>query len=174
MLDWIGSLRLRERSSMRVVLAVSRSTRTAGWILCGIGGLLAYVTWSVSIWLVAIAGAGMLAGLLLSTLHRSLVFDRAGGVLEVEQGVFGMIQRTIIPLFHLRAVVIVARGQDGRLGALAPSARYLAYLDRRVGDAIYLDESRRCADLLPMAEAIAEVAELRLEYDATSQASGGA
>lgn len=157
---------------MRVVLAVSRSTRVAGWSLSGAGGLLAYLTWSVSIWLVAISTVGILAGMLLSTLHRSLIFDRAGGVLEVEQGLFGMIQRTIIPLFHLRAVVIVARDQGGLLGALAPSARYIAYLDRRVGEAIYLDESRRCADLLPMAEAIAEVAELRLEYDATSQASG--
>lgn len=174
MLDWIGSLRLRGRSSMRVELALSRSTRVAGWIMSGAGVLLAYLTWSVSIWLVAIAGVGVLAGALLSTLQRRLVFDRAGGVLEVEQGVFGMMQRTIIPLFHLRAVVIVARAPGGLLGSLVPSARYLAYLDRRVGDAIYLDESGRCADLLPMAEAIAEVAELRLEYDATSQASGGA
>jgi hypothetical protein len=174
MLDWIGSLRLRERSSMRVVLALSRSTRAAGWVMSGASGLLAYATWAVSIWLVAMAGVGVLTGALLATLQRRLVFDRAGGVLEVEQGVFGVIQRTIIPLFHLRAVVIVARAPGGLLGALAPSARYLAYLDRRVGDAIYLDESGRCADLLPMAEAIAEVAELRLEYDATSQASGGA
>jgi hypothetical protein len=68
----------------------------------------------------------------------------------------------------------VARA-DARLpGLRTPSARYVAYLDRRVGSAIFLDESARCADLLPMAEAIAEVAELRLEYDATFRASGNA
>lgn len=172
MLDWIGSLRLRERSSMRVVLALSRSTRAAGWLTIAGCGFLAYLVWPISPWLATVPALGGLMGALLCTLHRRLVFDRAGGVLEVEQGAFGMMQRTVIPIFHLRAVVIVVRAQRGALGALVPSSRYLAYLDRRVGEAIYLDESRRCADLLPMAEAIADVAELRLEYDAMSQASG--
>ncbi|HWN68344.1 MAG TPA: hypothetical protein VNM90_11950 [Haliangium sp.] len=174
MLDWIGSLRLRERSSMRVVLSLSRSTLVAGWLLIGASSLLAYLIWPLSAWLLAIPVAGILGGGLLCSLRRTLIFDREGGVLEVEQGAFGTAKRATIPLFHLRAVVIVARAEARLLGALASSARYVAYLDRRVGNAIYLDESARCADLLPMAEAIAEVAELRLEYDATSQASGSA
>lgn len=172
MLDRIGSLRLSEHSSMRVVLSLSRSTRVAGWLTIAGCGFLASLVWPLSPWLAAAPVLGGLLGALLCTLHRRLVFDRAGGVLEIEQGAFGMRQRSVIPLFHLRAVVIVARAKRGAVSSLVSSSRYLAYLDRRVGEAIYLDESRRCAELLPMAEAIADVAELRLEYDAMSQASG--
>jgi hypothetical protein len=50
------------------------------------------------------------------------------------------------------------------------SGGFVAYLDRRVGDAIFLDESRRSAGLFRMAEAIADVAELRLEYEAAPTA----
>jgi hypothetical protein len=174
MLDWIGSLRLRERSSMRVVLSLSRSTRVAGWLTIAAGVLLAYLTWSISVWLLVIPVAAILGGGVLCSLRRTLLLDREAGVLEVEQGALGTVKRATIPLFHLRAVVIVARSDARWLGLLAPSARYVAYLDRRVGSAIYLDESARCADLMPMAEAIAEVAELRLEYDATSRASRNA
>jgi hypothetical protein len=63
-------------------------------------------------------------------------------------------------------VVIVARPRIDGVRGLPAQARYVAYLDRRVGEAIYLDEARRCASLLRMAEAIADVAELRLEYEA--------
>jgi hypothetical protein len=174
MLDWIGSLRLRERTSMRVVLSLSRSTLVAGWLLIVGSALLGYLTWPISAWLLTIPAVGVMCGGLLCSLRRTLIFDREGGVLEVEQGAFGTVKRATIPLFHLRAVVIVARADARLLGGLSPSSRYLAYLERRVGAAIYLDESARCADLLPMAEAIAEVAELRLEYDATSRASGSA
>jgi hypothetical protein len=174
MLDWIGSLMLRDRSSVRVVLSLSRSTLAAGWLLIAASALLAYLIWSLSVWLLAIPAAGILGGALLCSLRRTLIFDREGGVLEVEQGALGTVKRATIPLFHLRAVVIVAHADARLLGVLAPSTRYLAYLDRRIGSAIYLDECARCADLLPIAEAIAEVAELRLEYDATSRASGNA
>lgn len=174
MLDWIGSLRLRERSSKRVVVSLSRSTLVAGWLMIAGSALLGYLIWSVSVWMLAVPAAGVMGGGLLCSLRRTLIFDREGGVLEVEQGAFGKVKRATIPLFHLRAVVIVARADARLLGVLAPSSRYVAYLDRRVGAAIYLDESARCADLLPMAEAIAEVAELRLEYDATARASGSA
>jgi hypothetical protein len=174
MLDWIGSLRLRERSSMRVVVSLSRSTLVAGWLMVVSSALLAYLIWPISVWLLIVPAAGLRGGALLCSLRRTLIFDREAGVLEVEQGALGSMKRATIPLFHLRAVVIVARADARLLGVLPPGSRYLAYLDRRVGVAIYLDEAARCADLLPMAEAIAEVAELRLEYDATSQASGSA
>lgn len=174
MLDWIGSLRLRERSAMRVVLSLSRSTLVAGWLVIAGSVLLARLAWPVSAWLLALPAIGLLGGALLCSLRRTLIFDREAGVLEVEQGTLGLVRRATIPLFHLRAVVIVARSDMRLLGSLPSSKRYLAYLDRRVGAAIYLDEAARCADLLPMAEAIAEVAELRLEYDATARASRGA
>ncbi|HWM86844.1 MAG TPA: hypothetical protein VNO33_13420, partial [Kofleriaceae bacterium] len=63
----------------------------------------------------------------------------------------------------------VARPRTDGARGLPATARYVAYLDRRVGDAIYLDEARRCAALLRMAEAIADVAELRLEYEAAAE-----
>jgi hypothetical protein len=75
----------------------------------------------------------------------------------------------VIPLFHLRAVVVMAR--PNAVGALDPTGRFVAYLERRIGQAIYLDEARRCASLLRLAEAIADVAEVRLEYDAQSRSS---
>jgi hypothetical protein len=43
----------------------------------------------------------------------------------------------------------------------------VAYVERRIGGTIHLDEARRPAPLLKLAEAISDVAELRLEYDAT-------
>jgi hypothetical protein len=46
---------------------------------------------------------------------------------------------------------------------------YVAYVERRVGGTIHLDEARRPGPLLALAEAISEVAELRLVYDATTR-----
>jgi hypothetical protein len=78
----------------------------------------------------------------------------------------------VVPLFHLRAVVVLAR-RGHQLQRIFPApSRFVAYIDRRVGGAIYLDEARRCAHLMKMAEAIAEVADLRLEYDAAPDPGG--
>ena len=172
MLDWIGSLRLRESSATRVVLSLSHATQVTGGALILGGAYLAYLIWPSSFWLLAIPAALCVLGLLLITLHRRLTFDREAGMLQVEQGVLGLRSRVGVPLFHLRAVVVMARGEAGPSLPLVAQSRYLAYLDRRVGEVIYLDESRRCDDLRPMAEAIADVAELRLEYDIASHASG--
>lgn len=175
MIDWIGSLRIRERTAIRVVLGLSRSTQFAGLVLLLVGVTLAFRTWSISPWLALLPSLLGLLGALLVTLQRQLVVDREAGVLRVDQRAFGIGNEAVVPLFHLRAVVIVARTQrfgDGK-GLLSSAPRYVAYLDRRVGDAIYLDESRRCAGLLRLAEAIAEVAEIRLEYEATPPAAAG-
>jgi hypothetical protein len=168
MLDWVGSLRIRENSEQRVSLTLTRSTRIAGWVLAGLGTWLTLAAWAVSVWLAVLPAVLTVFGLLLASLRRELTFDRDGGVLRVDQSALGLSSRTVVPLFHLRAVVILARDEEmpgwRRLGP----RRYVAYIERRVGEAIYLDESRRCAKLLRMAEAIAELAELRLEYDATA------
>ncbi len=173
MLDWIGSLQMRHASSVRVELRLSRSTYIAGWSMVLIGIALTYALWGASPWMMTVSTVLAGLGVLLATLHRSLTVDRSAGILEVEHGTLGIHRRHAIPLFHLRAVVILARDGKDPLGSVLGPARFAAYVDRRVGSPIYLDESQRCADLLPMAEAIAEVAEIRLEYDATAQASSG-
>ncbi len=76
---------------------------------------------------------------------------------------FGIRRRAAIPLFHLRAVVVAARR-----GGI-----YVAYVERRIGGTIHLDEARRPGPLLALAEAISEVAELRLVYDATTKIAAG-
>jgi hypothetical protein len=171
MFEWVGSLRLREHTPMRVQLSLARGTRLIGLALLVAGIYLAMMAMPVSRWLVVLPAIVIGLGAALASLHRELVFDRADGVLRIDQRTLGIPSRTVVPLFHLRAVVIIARPDSsmGRFGVMSPS-KYVAYVDRRVGDAIYLDEARRCAGLLRMAEAIADVAELRLEYDAMSQA----
>jgi hypothetical protein len=168
MLDWIGSLRIRSRSATRVELCLSRATALAGWVLFAGGALAALALLRLSAIIAAVPGVVAIFGLVLATLRRELVVDRNDGLLRVEQRVLGLASRAAIPLFHLRAVVIAARAEPDR-ASLAP--RFIAYLDRRVGGQIHLDESRRCASLMPLAKAIAEVAELRLVYDATARAA---
>lgn len=156
MLDWLGSVQIRTRSENRVELDLTRATAWTGWGLAAVG-----------VWLVLLGAlwatiAGVLlgaAGGLLGTLRRKLVFDREDGLLRIEQRVLGVRRRAAIPLFHLRAVVVAARR-----GGI-----YVAYVERRVGGTIHLDEARRPAPLLQLAEAIADVAELRLVYDATTR-----
>jgi hypothetical protein len=107
-----------------------------------------------------LAGVFVLAiGGLLGTLRRTLIFDRDDGWLRIEQRILGIRRRAEIPLFHLRAVVVAARRRG----------MYVAYVERRIGGTIHLDEARRPGPLLALAEAIADVAELRLVYDATTR-----
>lgn len=155
MLDWLGSVQIRKRSSSRVELDLTRATAWTGWVLCAFGGYLC----TLGRW--AILGGALMCGLgiLLATLRRKLVFDREDGLLHSEQRILGVRRRAAIPLFHLRAVVVAARR----------GGMYVAYVERRLGGTIHLDEARRSAPLLALAEAIAEVAELRLVFDATTR-----
>ncbi len=154
-------------------LSLSRSTRVVGLLLFGAALYTARWLWPVSPWLALAPGVLALLGAALASLERNIVFDRTAGVMEVQQRLFGLGSRTVVPLFHIRAVVIQARSGGRGAGALpmSPGVRYIAHVERRVGGPIFLDESRRCARLLRMAESISEVAEVRLEYDAT-QAGG--
>lgn len=169
MLDWLGSLRLREHTSKRVTLELSQTTRFLGiGILC-VGLYTTLLAWRILPILSVIPGFLMLIGSVLMTLRRQLVFDRDSGVLRVDTRALFLKDHAIVPLFHLRAVVIVARPNTG-FSVLRRSSRYIAYIERRRGDAIYLDEARRCRTLLHIAQAISDVAEVRLEYDAMSRA----
>lgn len=155
MLDWLGSVQIRKRSSSRVELDLTRATTWTGWVLCVLGAYLCRLGHWWTIGGVVVFGLGVL----LATLRRTLVFDRDEGLLRSEQRIFGVRRRAAIPLFHLRAVVVAARR-----GGI-----YVAYVERRVGGTIHLDEARRSAPLLALAEAISEVAELRLVFDATTR-----
>ena len=142
MLDWLGSVAVRKRSATRVELELTRATAWTGWGLAGAG------TWLVTLaalWSYVLGVAAM----------------REDGLLRIEQRVFGIRKRAAVPLFHLRSVVVAARR-----GGI-----YVAYVERRVGGTIHLDEARRPAQLYALAKAIAEVAELRLVFDATTRAA---
>lgn len=156
MLDWLGSVQIRHRTATRVELDLTRGTTWTGWALTA-GGLWLFTLaplWSTLLGVLLVA-----LGILFATLRRRLVFDRDEGLLRSEQRILGIRRRAAIPLFHLRAVVVSAR----RRGI------HIAYVERRVGGTIHLDEARRPAPLLALAEAICEVAELRLVYDATTR-----
>ena len=156
MLDWLGSVQIRKRTESRVELDLTRATAWTGW------GLTASGLWLIMLGTLWATLGGVLVtalGGLLGTLRRKLVFDREDGLLHVEQRVLGVRRRAAIPLFHLRAVVVSARRRG----------MYVAYVERRIGGTIHLDEARRPGPLLALAEAIADVAELRLVYDATTR-----
>ena len=156
-LDWLGSVQIRTRSPARVELDLTRATAWTGWAITAGGG---YLMWLGGMW----AALGVIViglGILLATLRRRLVFDRDEGLLRSEQRILGVRRRAAIPLFHLRAVVVAARR----------GGMYVAYVERRLGGTIHLDEARRSAPLLALAEAISEVAELRLVFDATTRAA---
>lgn len=158
MLDWLGSVQIRTRTATRVELDLTRATAWTGWALAAIGAYLC----ALRGWAVLGGALLILVGALLASLRRKLVFDRDDGLLRSEQRIFGVRRRTSIPLFHLRAVVVAAR-----------RGMYVAYVERRIGGTIHLDEARRSAPLLQLAEAISEVAELRLVFDATTRAAAG-
>ncbi|HUJ60762.1 MAG TPA: hypothetical protein VLX92_19805 [Kofleriaceae bacterium] len=155
MLDWLGSVQVRKRTESRVELDLTRATAWTGWALALAGARL---LWFGPMWLRLLGALVLAMGGLLATLRRRLVFDRDDGLLRSEQRILGIRRRAAIPLFHLRAVVVSARG-----------GKYIAYVERRVGGTIHLDEARKPGPLLALAEAIAEVAELRVVYDATTR-----
>jgi len=151
---------MSDRSPRRVVLTMSRATRLYGWLLVAAGALLIAPVWSLNAWFALLPASVALVGLMLATLQRRLVFDQEAGTFRQEQQVLGVTSSLEVPLFHLRAVVVVAQPRGNARN------RYVAFVDRRVGEPIYLDEARRVARLMKIAEAVAEVAELRLEYEA--------
>jgi hypothetical protein len=156
MLDWLGSVAVRRRTEQRLELDLTRATAWTGWGLAGVGGWLISLA---TLWSYALGVLVFAIGILLGTLKRRLVFDRGEGLLRVEQRVLGIRRRASIPLFHLRAVVVSAR----RRGL------YVAYVERRVGGTIHLDEARRPAPLLELANAISEVTEIRVEFNAATR-----
>ncbi len=169
MFDWIGALRIRHHHPTRVILSLSPMTPILGWVAMVVG--LGATWWAAeSMWIATIPVGFAAFGLVLAGWRREFDFDRDAGVMRYQHRLFGIGTTQVVPLFHIRAVVVALRGAKNRtqFRRLAVGD-YVAYIERRVGEPIYLDESRRCAHLLAMAEAVSEVTELRLEYDAMSQ-----
>lgn len=155
MLDWIGSVAIRKRTPRRIELDLTRATTVSGLGLAAVG---VWLVLPAVVWSTLIGGLLIATGALLATLRRRLIFDRDDGLLHIEQRVLGIRRRAAIPLFHLRAIVVSPRRR--RL--------YVAYVERRVGGAIYLDEATGPKPLLELADAIAEVADLHVIHNTTA------
>jgi hypothetical protein len=151
MLDWLASVAVVRKSERRIELAVTAATRWAGWALTTAATALAAWGWMIAPLLAAFPAVIALVGFLLATTRRRLVFDLDDGLLRVEQRVLGMRSRLAVPLFHLRAVVVAAEEHH-----------FVAYLERRLGGRIRIDDSRHLAPLVALARQICEVAQLRL------------
>lgn len=156
----LGSLRIRRRSARRIELAVSRATHALGWITTTIGavGGLWLTTWSTAA--AVVAGLVALGGVVIATMRHDLCFDRDDGVLRIDERIAGLPRRAVVPLFHLKAIVVKARSGGG----------FVAQIERRVGEPIVLDTDDRPGPLYALAQAVADAAGLRLIYDATVRA----
>lgn len=158
MLGQLGNLRVRTRSARRVELALTRTTHVVGWsaALAGLAAAITVARWSPWAALVPIA-LGLL-GLIVATMRQQLVFDRDDGVLRIEHRLVGIPSHSVVPLFHLKAVVVRSR----------PRGDFIAVVERRVGEPIVLDTGDSPGPLYALAQAVADVAQLRLVYDATT------
>lgn len=149
-------MRIRKRSPHRLEVVLTKATSVAGWALVCVGARLVLAG---TLW-ISVAGLALMGtGGVLATLRRTMVFDREAGLFYSEQRLFGFRRRMALPLFHLRAVVVSARRRGN----------YVAFVERRSGGTIHLDEGHRPGELLSLAEAVADVAGLRLVYDATTR-----
>lgn len=160
MLEWLASVTVVRRTDRRIELAVTRATSWAGWTLCASAGLAFALLWSSSRPLAATAALVALLGVLLATARRRLVFDRDDGLLRIEHRFVGLRSRMAVPLFHLRAIVIV---QEKR--------HFVAYVERRTGGRIRIDDGRHVHQLLALAQAICSVTQLRLVSDMANHSS---
>lgn len=169
-MDWLGSLRIIQKGDRRVCLGVGVASKVAGLLGFATGMVLWWhnLHTSALLWVPCLLLAAM--GLFVFGLKRTLDFDGRSGWLRMEQGVFHITRTGRVPLFHLRAVIVRATdtGQGGGIRGYFRS-NYVMYIERRVGEPIYVDEARRCAPLLKLAEAISDATGVRLEYDATQR-----
>lgn len=155
MLDWLGALSVSSQNERRLELALTPATRWAGWLLLAAGVVLLPLAWSWSQLLALLPAALGGFGALLASARRRLIFDSDDGLLRLEHRVLGIRSRWAVPLFHLRRIVIASH-----------RGTHVAYIERRTGGRIRLDESRRYERVLAVAKAVCAVTELRLHTDA--------
>lgn len=159
MLAEIGTMQVRSRSATRVVIAMGWRTAVAGWAVLAIALYAAFALASTSRWLAGGACVVAFGAWLVATARHRLEFDRDDGVLRIERRIAGLGNRTIVPLFHLRAVVVRRKRQG---------AGFVAALERRNGEPIVIDVGERAAPLYELVRTIADVTDLRLVYDTTA------
>jgi hypothetical protein len=160
-LGLVGTLRVRARSARRLELALTRTTHVVGWTVTLAGAAIGLVVATWSLWATILPGVLAGFGLLVATMRQRLVFDREDGVLRIEQRLAGVPSHAVVPLFHLKAVVVRCRARGD----------FIAVVERRVGDPIVLDTADSPGPLYALAQAVADVAQLRLVYDATAAAT---
>lgn len=158
MIGELGTMHVRSRSDGRLRLTLTRRTAIVGWIGLVVCLIAAFPLSRLSPWLAGLACLGALVSWMLATARHSLDFDRDDGVVRVQRHVLGLGTNAVVPLFHLRAVVVRSR-RDGH--------GFTATLERRTGNPIVIDQRDRAAPLYELARAIADVTELRLVYDTT-------
>lgn len=160
-LGLVGTLRVRSRSARRLELALTRTTHVVGWTLTAAGLAVSIVAASWSLWAAVLPALLTAFGLLIATMRQHLIFDREDGVLRIEQRLAGVPNHAVVPLFHLKAVVVKSRARGD----------FIAMVERRVGEPIVLDVADAPGPLYALAQAVADVAQLRLVYDATAAAT---
>ncbi len=158
MLGELGTMHVRSRSDGHLRLTLTRRTAVVGWLGLVVSLIAAFPLAGLSPWLAGLACVSALVSWMLATTRHSLEFDRDDGVVRVERHVLGLGTNAVVPLFHLRAVVVRSRGEGHG---------FTASLERRAGGAIVIDQRDRAAPLYELARAIADVTELRLVYDTT-------
>src|SRR4051794_12311843 len=125
----LGSLRIRRRSARRIELSISRATHAVGWGASGAGALAAAWLGTFSAAAAVFAALFCLAALVVATMRHDLCFDRDDGVLRIDQRLAGLPRHAVVPLFHLKSVVVKANG--GGSG-------FVVLVERRVGEPIVL------------------------------------
>lgn len=158
MLGQLGNLRVRTRSARHLELALTRTTHVVGWSAAIAGIAAAIPVGRLSMWAAIIPLTLGLLGLVVATMRQQLVFDRDDGVLRIEHRLVGIPSHSVVPLFHLKSVVVRSR----------PRGDFIAVVERRVGEPIVLDTGNSPGPLYALAQAVADVAQLRLVYDATT------
>lgn len=154
----LGAMKIRSQESARIELAIGRATAALGWTIALVTIAAAFALAPVSQWLAGVAFAASVLGVLVATAQHQMAFDRDDGVLRIERRIGGLGSRSVIPLFHLKALVVRSRGA-GR--------GFIAVVERRVGEPIVIDTRDRPGPLYDLVRAVADVTELRLVYDAT-------
>lgn len=158
----LGGLRIRRRSPRRIELALSRLTALAGWAVSVLAVVAGAWLWGRIPLAGVVAGVLAVGGAVVATMRHDLAFDRDDGVLRIDERLAGFPRHAVVPLFHLKAVVVRARPDGGG---------YVAMVERRVGEPIVLDTHDHPGPLYALARAVSEVAGLRLVYDATTRAA---